>query len=230
MCLKAKSTTTKRTWRRELREWGIIIAIGLILYIGGWHTEVIGFAQRILLGTHIIQPKITDADMQNYDYLSANFELADYNFYLNNELGTPVSLADFKGKTIFMNYWATWCPPCIAEMPNIQALYEDMTRTTETKEQVVFMMVSLDEDPKKALAFIERKGYSLPVYFLRSRKPPIYDTSVVPTTYVINSDGYIVMKKRGMAQYNTQRFKDFLRNSSDYSMDAESLLDEKAVH
>jgi hypothetical protein len=115
-------------------------------------------------------------------------------------------------------------------MPNIQALYEDMTRTAETKEQVIFMMVSLDEDPKKALAFIERKGYSLPVYFPHSLKPPIYDTSVVPTTYVINSDGYIIMKKRGMAQYNTQHFKDFLRNSSDYSMDAESLLDEKAVH
>ncbi|CAI8363220.1 MAG: Thiol-disulfide oxidoreductase ResA [Rhodothermaeota bacterium MED-G12] len=230
MRMKEKSTSTKRTWRRELSEWGIIIAIGLILYIGGWHTEVIGFAQRILLNTHIIQPKIADANIQNYDDLAANFEQADYNFYLSDELGAPVSLADFKGKTIFMNYWATWCPPCIAEMPNIQALYEDMTRTAETKEQVVFMMVSLDEDPKKALAFIERKGYSMPVYFPRSRKPLIYDTSVVPTTYVINSDGYIVMKKRGMAQYNSQRFKDFLRNASDYSMDPESLLDKKAVH
>ena len=229
MRMKEKSST-KRTWHRELSEWGIIIAVGLILYIGGWHTEVIGFAQRILLSTHIIQPKITAAEIQNYDDLAGNFELADFNFYLSDELGAPVSLADFKGKTIFMNYWATWCPPCIAEMPNIQALYEDMARTTETKEQIVFMMVSLDEDPKKALAFIERKGYSMPVYFPRFRKPPIYDTSVVPTTYVINSDGYIVMKKRGMAQYNTQRFKDFLRNSSDYSMDAQSLLDEKAVH
>ena len=229
MHMKENSTITKRTWRRELSEWGILIAIGFILYIGGWHTEVIGYAQRILLSTHLIQPKITAADIQNYDDLAANFELADYNFYLNDTLGAPVSLADFKGKTIFMNYWATWCPPCIAEMPNIQALYEEMTRTAESKEQVVFMMVSLDEDPEKALAFIERKGYSMPVYFPRSRKPPIYDTSVVPTTYVINSDGYIVMKKRGMAQYNTQRFKDFLRNSSEYSGEAESLLDEKVV-
>ena len=230
MHMKENSTITKRTWRRELSEWVIIIAIGFILYIGGWHTEVIGYAQRILLSTHLIQPKITDAVIQNYDDLAANFELADYNFFLNDTLGAPVSLADYKGKTIFMNYWATWCPPCIAEMPNIQALYEEMTRTAESKEQVVFMMVSLDEDPEKALAFIERKGYSMPVYFPRSRKPPIYDTSVVPTTYVINSDGYIVMKKRGMAQDNTQRFKDFLRNSSEYSGEAESLLDEKVVH
>lgn len=226
--MKEKSTTTKLTLRRELSEWGIIIAVWLILYIGGWHTKVIGFAQRILLSMHIIQPKITDADIQNYDDLPANFELANYNFYLSDELGAPVSLAGFKCKTIFMNYWATWCPPCIAEMPNIQALYKDKTRTAGTKEQVVFMMVSLDEDPKKALTFIERKGYNIPVYFPRSRKPPIYDTSVVPTTYVINSNGYIVMKKKGMAQYNTQHFKDFLQNSSDYSMDAESLSDEKA--
>ncbi len=230
MRMKENSTITIRTWRRELSEWGFIIAIGLILYIGGWHTEVIGYAQRILLSTHLIQPKITDADIQNYGDLAANFELADYNFYLSDEHGAPVSLADFKSKTIFMNYWATWCPPCIAEMPNIQSLYEDMTRPVETKEPVVFMMVSLDEDPEKALAFIEQKRYRMPVYFPRSRKPLIYDTSVVPTTYVINSDGYIIMKKRGMAQYNKQCFKDFLRNSTDYSMDTESLLDENAVH
>ena len=92
MRMKEKSTSTKRTWRRELSEWGIIIAVGLILYIGGWHTEVIGFAQRILLSTHIIQPKIADADIQNYDDLAANFEQAAYNFYLSDELGAPVSL------------------------------------------------------------------------------------------------------------------------------------------
>ena len=220
--MNKKSTTKKRSWRRELGEWGIIITIGLILYLGGWHTEVIGFAQRILLSTHIIQPKIADAEIQSYKDVIANFETANYNFYLSDENGTTVSLADFKGKTIFMNYWATWCPPCIAEMPNIQALFEDMTHTNETRQEIVFMMISLDADSKKALDFVERKGYSMPVYFTKSQKPSIYDTSVVPTTYVINSDGYIVMKKRGMAQYNTRRFKDFLRNSSSYSMDAES--------
>ena len=220
--MNKKSTTKKRSWRRELGEWGIIITIGLILYLGGWHTEVIGFAQRILLSTHIIQPKIADAEIQSYKDVIANFETANYNFYLSDENGTTVSLADFKGKTIFMNYWATWCPPCIAEMPNIQALFEDMTHTNETRQEIVFMMISLDADSKKALDFVERKGYSMPVYFPRSQKPSIYDASVMPTTYVINSDGYIVMKKRGMAQYNTRRFKDFLRNSSSYSMDAES--------
>jgi hypothetical protein len=97
-----------------------------------------------------------------------------------------------------------------------------MTHINETRQEIVFMMISLDADSKKALDFVERKGYSMPVYFPRSQKPSIYDTSVMPTTYVINSDGYIVMKKRGMAQYNTRRFKDFLRNSSSYSMDAES--------
>ena len=228
--MNKKSTTKKRSWRRELGEWGIIITIGLILYLGGWHTEVIGFTQRILLSTHIIQPKIDDEEIQSYKDVAANFETADYNFYLSDENGRTLSLADFKGKTIFMNYWATWCPPCIAEMPNIQALYEDMTSTFETRQEIVFMMISLDIDPKKALDFVERKGYSMPVYFPRSQKPTIYDTSVVPTTYVINSDGYIVMKKRGMAQYNTKRFKDFLRNSSSYSMDAESLLDREGVH
>ena len=198
------------------------LLLGLFYIWEGGIPKLLVSHKRILLSTHIIQPKIADAEIQSYKDVIANFETANYNFYLSDENGTTVSLADFKGKTIFMNYWATWCSPCIAEMPNIQALFEDMTHTDETRQEIVFMMISLDADSKKALDFVERKGYSMPVYFPRSQKPSIYDTSVVPTTYVINSDGYIVMKKRGMAQYNTRRFKDFLRNSSSYSMDAES--------
>lgn len=120
--------------------------------------------------------------------------------------GERGSLKDFEGKTIFLNFWATWCPPCIAEMPNIQALYEDLS----DDEDIVFVMLSLDEDHDKARAFMERKEFTMPVYFLIGRQPGVYNSTVVPTTYVISRSGDIVVEKRGMAKYNTTSFKEFL--------------------
>lgn len=120
--------------------------------------------------------------------------------------GDRTSLKEFEGKTIFLNFWATWCPPCIAEMPNIQALYEELSNNPE----IVFVMLSLDEDHEKARSFLERKELSLPVYFLQGRKPGSYDSSVVPTTYIISPEGNIVIEKRGMAKYDTDEFRNFL--------------------
>ena len=77
-------------------------------------------------------------------------------------------------------------------------------------EDIVFVMLSLDEDPKVAQAFLERKEFTMPVYFLTGRQPGVYNSTVVPTTYIISPEGNIVLEKRGMAKYNTSGFKDFL--------------------
>lgn len=177
---------------------GVILAVAGIIYLGGWHTEVIGTLQRGLLATRIIQPD-TSLD-------ESEFRRANYNMPLITLDGERASLKDYEGKTIFLNFWATWCPPCIAEMPNIQKLYEDINGT----EDIVFVMLSLDEDPETARKFMDRKEFTMPVYFLTGRQPGVYNSTVVPTTYVISPDGNIVMEKRGMANYNTQSFREFL--------------------
>lgn len=224
---RPEKKVSKNKLHKELKEWGIILAIGVIIYLGGWHTEVIGFAQRLLLSTHIIQPSLSSTPLTADDYpveipgIDPNspneWVRADYNFLLADLQGNSFSMNSLKGKTLFINFWATWCPPCIAEMPNIQGLYSDVKQD----ESIVFLMISLDQDPQKAADFMERKGYDLPVYFPRSAKPRVYDTSVVPTTYVVDSNGFIVMKKRGMAQYNTKRFKEFLRAEPNQSKDVD---------
>lgn len=183
---------------RDLIEFGVIAGVAAFLYMMGWHTEVIGTIQRGLLATGIIRPDITVDESE--------FQRANYNMPLLSMDGERMSLEDFEGKTIFLNFWATWCPPCIAEMPNIQKLYEDF----ENREDVAFVMLSLDEDPEKARSFMDRKEFTMPVYFLLGRKPGVYDSTVVPTTYVISPDGNIVMEKRGMANYNTASFRAFL--------------------
>ncbi|MEX0608064.1 MAG: TlpA disulfide reductase family protein [Balneolaceae bacterium] len=192
----------KNSLKKELSQWGIILGIVAILYTTGWHTEVIGRMQSVLLVTGILQP---DTELAEGAKKDAYFDMPMVSLD-----GVNTSLSEFKGKTIFLNFWATWCPPCIAEMPNIQDLYEDISED----EEIQFVIVSLDESHQKARDFMERKGFTMPVYFLNGRKPGVYDSSVVPTTYVISPEGEIVMEHRGMAKYNTESFKAFLRELS----------------
>ena len=196
--MSKKEQTKGQYIKRQLIETGVIAAVIAVLYFTGLHTEVIGTLQRGLLATGLIQP----AAHVDEDIVST----AAYNLQLYSLEGERTTLAEFEGKTVFMNFWATWCPPCIAEMPNINALHADFAEN----DSVVFVMLSLDDDPEKARVFMERKGFDLPVYFPASRLPGVYNSSTIPTTYVISPKGQVVLEKQGMANYNTDRFKDFL--------------------
>ena len=194
----------KKSTKRTLLEYGIIAIVALTLYATGLHTEVIGFMQRGLLATGLITPKIENKHQNETENVTTTATPADFNLMLMDEDGNTLSLADFKGKAIFMNMWATWCPPCIAEMPNINKLYKEMGH------DVAFVMVSLDEDFETAKSFNNRKGFDLPIYTLQSRRPAMYQSTTVPTTYVISADGNLMLTHKGMANYNTSKFKGFL--------------------
>jgi len=185
----------KKSIKREIIEWGVFLAIIAILFGTGLHTPVFGFLQGLILKTGIIQPSIEK---------EASVE-ANYDFILVDQEGNKKRFAEFKGEVVFINFWATWCPPCIAEMPDIQNLYEEMN-----KEGINFVLISLDEDFQKARNFVKKKDFTFPIYQLGSPLPEVYASTAIPTTYVISSEGKIVVNKSGMAKYNTKNFRDFL--------------------
>lgn len=203
-----KNKKKKKNTKRTLIEYGIIATVAFTLYATGLHTEVIGFAQRGLLATGLITPNVEkmaqDKSNEKSTSTASASTPASFDLSLMDEDGNTLSLEDFRGKVIFLNMWATWCPPCIAEMPNINKLYNEMGH------EVAFVMVALDEDFETAKAFNERKGYNLPIYALRSNRPAMYQSSTVPTTYVINAKGQLVLTHKGMSNYNTSKFKKFL--------------------
>ena len=193
-------TKKKKTLKRELTEWGIFIGIAGILYFTGLHTEVIGGLQRVILKTGIMKP--------NTETKEENLTKANYDFSLVTMDGKVVPFDEFKGKVVFMNFWATWCPPCIAEMPEIENLYEDY----KDNEKFAFIMVNLDEDVGKARSFLEKKDYTFPVYKLVSGLPNVYESQSIPTTFVISPEGNIVSTHKGMASYDNKKFREFLDN------------------
>ncbi|MGV3589796.1 MAG: redoxin family protein [Adhaeribacter sp.] len=193
-------------WFKRLPGWIFALLIFGILYLTGLHTEVIGQVQRIILATGFIKPDVEEANKNTAAAANtAPTRVADYNFNLRTLNGEQTSLESLKGKVIFMNFWATWCPPCIAEMPNIQSLYEKVK-----SDKIAFVMVSLDQDPAKAQKFIQKRNFTLPVYTPNGPLPAAYETQVIPTTFIISPEGQIVARKDGMADYDNQEFREFL--------------------
>lgn len=186
---------------RTLLEWGCILLIGGIIYLGGWHTELIGRAQQGLLFSGLFNPGLEEElSLEEKKYPKADFSLR-----LRDHEGKLVEMEELKGKVIFLNLWATWCPPCVAEMPGIDALASKLEG-----EEVVFLMLSLDKDFGKAKAFRKDKNFSFNVHQLESNLPQMYYSQSIPTTYVISADGELVYTHKGMADYDTPKFKEFL--------------------
>lgn len=195
--------------KKSLIEYGVIGAIILTLFATGLHTEVLGFMQRGLLATGIMNP-----DLEQKEELAAaevatinSNPKADFSMNLINSKGEKVSMEEFRGKVIFMNVWATWCPPCIAEMPGINKLYNDVN-----KEDVVFIMLSVDQNFQKAIDFNKNKGYDFEVYRVEGQMPQMYSTQSIPTTYVIDAKEKIALTHLGMGDYDTDAFKEFLQD------------------
>ncbi|WP_010418274.1 TlpA disulfide reductase family protein [Anaerophaga thermohalophila] len=114
-----------------------------------------------------------------------------------------LSLENFKGKPLFVNFWATWCPPCVAEMPSIQRLYD------EYKDKVAFILIS-NENAAVINRFIEKNEYSMPVYSLLSNVPAVFETSTIPSTYLVSPSGRLLISKTGAAKWDSPKIKKIL--------------------
>lgn len=194
---------TKKT-KKNLLEFSAFAGIILTLFLTGLHTEVFGFLQRGILETGIMNPEVEKkAASENLEALPK----ANYNMDLINSRGEKVSMEQFRGKVIFINLWATWCPPCIAEMPGINNLYNKVQG-----EDVVFLMLSMDQDFNKAKRFKEKKGFDFEVYQVNGGIPEMYYSQSIPTTYIINAKGELTLTHTGMADYDTGEFQEFLKS------------------
>lgn len=131
---------------------------------------------------------------------------ATFAMQMENSKGEPVSMDEFKGKVIFFNVWATWCPPCIEEMPGIQELYEKVGEDPE----IAFLMLSMDQDFEKAIAFREKHGFDFEIYRLTGAMPAMYNTKLIPTTFVIDPEGNLVLQHDGVGQFGSEEFKEYI--------------------
>lgn len=129
--------------------------------------------------------------------------LQDYDWNLQQLNGEDVNFSQSKGKVVIVNFWATWCPPCVAEMPSFQKLYDTYG------DKVDFYFVT-SEKPEKIMSFMTKNSYSLPIFLQTYEAPKQLESSVLPTTYLISKTGEIIIGEEGAADWNSKKMRALL--------------------
>lgn len=197
---------------RTIPGWAVMLAVFGGLYLTGLHTEAIGQVQRLLLATGVRNATVPDpvagsgpaagaASGGTPGKVGAGFRMVGLN-------GQEVPFESLQGKVVFLNIWATWCPPCVAEMPNIERLYQKVG-----SDKIAFVMLSVDREGRdKVKRYIDKKGYSFPVYLPLSQLPQAFYSPSIPSTFIISPEGHIVARQEGMAAYDTPEMQAFLQS------------------
>ena len=119
------------------------------------------------------------------------------NWELKSDTNTTLDFNETEGKVVFINFWATWCPPCIAEMPSLQALYEDYN------DKVVFLFVTSD-DFETVEKFKTKKGFNFEVFKPLNEVPQELTSRSIPRTFIINRKGEIVVDESSAIDWNSK--------------------------
>lgn len=136
-----------------------------------------------------------------------NTDVEPPQFNLKNIDGEIVSINDFKGKVLFLNFWASWCGPCVHEMPSIARLndyYKD-------DDSVDVVLINLGEDRETVKSFLEEGGYNIETLLDKDNKVgTMYGVRSIPTTLIFNKEGKVVASKTGAHEWDREGVKNIL--------------------
>ncbi len=193
-------TNTNKFITMLKRNYSTII-IGAFALVLLFVPEAKAMMQQGLMKLGLFEPKLEKVNPKSLSKSEAN-----YTFEMVYADGKAINMEDLKGKVVFMNFWATWCPPCIAEMPSIQKLYDKV----KDDKGIIILTVEIEGKRDKAAKFMKRKNLSLPVVFPNSSIPTDFFNGSLPTTIILDKKGNIAHTTMGMADYSGQDIIDFL--------------------
>ncbi|WP_405384785.1 TlpA family protein disulfide reductase [Maribacter sp. LLG6340-A2] len=180
--------------KRKFKISDIIFAVFIVLLLIPQTRTPIQVAVN-KLKVAIWSPSIEDQEDQQ--------QIVAFDYAVTDLQGASQHIPVARDKVVFLSYWATWCPPCIAELPGIQELYKDYG------DKVTFVLLT-QENPDKVMEFIIRKGYELPIYFPQMNTPEMLQENSIPTNYIIDKKGTIIIKETGAADWNSAKVRSLL--------------------
>lgn len=144
----------------------------------------------------IFSPKVTNVEDRT--------ELDIYDLKLKAiSNANDVNLESFKGQVVFINYWATWCAPCRAEMPMLNKLYDDY------KDKIVFLFITSD-DNLKVDKYYTNNDYKFPTYNLLSSPPEQISTQSIPATFILDRQAKVALEEFGPSDWNSSKVRKLL--------------------
>ena len=179
--------------------------MGKIQKIGGFILIVMGL---LMFTKGITMPEyVQPSNEQQGSEKSQQIPMAP-DFTLVDQYGQEHTLSDYKGKVVFINFWATWCPPCKAELPDIEEIYREygMNKDDVVILGMTFPNMDREKSKEEIIEFIEEEGYTFPTLFDESMELAYkYYINAFPTTFLINKDGTVEGYASGMLTKETMK-------------------------
>ncbi|WP_428069513.1 TlpA family protein disulfide reductase [Chryseobacterium gambrini] len=178
-------------WIRKNWSTVIMIAVLILLWV---NPDAKAWVMRQMISTGLFNSKIEEKTEES--------SLVPPNFSVKNENGEITETSQLRGKVVFINFWASWCPPCRAEFPSVQKLYDRY----RSNENMVFLTVNLDDEIILGKKYLQKEKFSIPFLVPDSSIPKELYSGSLPTTVILDKTGKIRMHHSGMADYSKDSF------------------------
>ncbi|MDR6457458.1 thiol-disulfide isomerase/thioredoxin [Chryseobacterium vietnamense] len=184
-----------KTWSRKNGSTVVLTLLFIIILV---NKDAKAWLMRQVASTGFLNSSISESkETQN---VSAKVSYAG--FMLKNEEGKIIDSPALQNKVVFINFWASWCPPCRAEFPSVQKLYDQYKNNPD----MVFLTVNLDDNVSLGKSYLKEKGFTVPFLTPAGNIPDVLYSGSLPTTVVLDRKGEIRLHHKGLADYSKDSF------------------------
>lgn len=188
----------KNSLKNKIINYGLIVLLLIVMFV----PSAKALLQRGLMAIGLFKPNL-EIPKEKRTTQKSDYKMT----FISDHDGAQLDLNSLKGKVVFINFWATWCPPCIAEMPTIEKLYSNFQNDPE----VAFVLMDVDANQEKTRKFLKKHNINSPIYYPASSIPNEFYDGTLPSTVVLDKNGNIVEKWSGMRNYGGDKMVEFLK-------------------
>ncbi|MCY0970113.1 TlpA family protein disulfide reductase [Chryseobacterium wangxinyae] len=181
------------------KNWSTVLFVGIFILLLV-SPDAKAWLMRQIISTGLLNSKIEKKSVGK-PLEEMNPSISE-SFTVKDENGKIINVSGLKGKVVFINFWASWCPPCRAEFPSIQKFFEKY----KSRDELVFLTVNLDEDLNAGKMYLEKEKFTVPFLFPNGNIPKVYFNGSLPTTVILDKTGKIRLHHAGMADYSKDSF------------------------
>lgn len=183
-----------KIWYYTRKNGATILAVGFLLLML-LSPDAKAWVLQQILRTGLFNAKIALKSSEAKKASTTDFDFSGSDAIVRNT-------SALRGRVVFINFWASWCPPCRAEFPSIEAFY----RNIKDNPGVFFLTINEDVDNARASDFFKKGNYTIPLYKVRSIVPETLYNGTLPTSIVLDKQGNIRYRHEGFANYSSATF------------------------